>query len=250
VASVLENPLPVLILFDIDATLIVTGGAGIRAMETAGKALFGEACQFEGVEVAGRLDPLIMRDMLARAGVSATPENLAKFRAGYERQMVELFRAWPSARALPGVGELLAELRTRKAATLGLLTGNFETTGKIKLKACGIDSGQFEIGVWGDDSREEPPARQHLPPVAVERFRKTKGRDPEGVVIVGDTPHDVRCAQVHGHRSLGVATGQYSVTDLRAAGADYVVPDLTDRGAIVRWMFGPSAGARDGGAGR
>jgi phosphoglycolate phosphatase-like HAD superfamily hydrolase len=226
-----------LMLFDIDATLISTSGAGIRAMEAAGRELFGPTFSSTGVEYAGRLDPLIVRDLLTANGEQATPANTALLRSAYGRHLHEQLRHAASARSLPGVSRLLDLLEPR--ATLGLLTGNYADTGSIKLRACGIDPARFPIAAWGDESPHDPPDRSHLPPVALARYRARFGRnaDPARCAIIGDTPHDVRCAKVNGLRALGVATGMFSADALRRAGADLVLPDLSDAGAAADWLL-------------
>lgn len=226
-----------LMLFDIDATLISTSGVGIRAMEAAGRELFGPAFSSAGVEYAGRLDPLIVRDLLAANGRAATPENAANLRSAYGRHLREQLPRTASARSLPGVAQLLDLLEPR--TTLGLLTGNYADTGSIKLRACGIDPARFPIAAWGDESPHDPPDRCHLPPVALSRYRARFGRDadPARCAIIGDTPHDVRCAKVNGLRALAVATGMFSIDALRQAGADLVLPDLSDAAAAADWLL-------------
>ena len=225
-----------LLLFDIDATLISTSGVGIRAMEAAGRELFGPAFTSTGVEYAGRLDPLIVRDLLIANGLPDSAANAAKLREGYRRHLTEKLPQTPTARSLPGVPQLLDLLQQR--ATLGLLTGNYADTGSIKLRACGIDPSRFPIAAWGDESPHDPPDRTHLPPVALARFRARFGRDvdPARCAIIGDTPHDVRCAKVNGLRALAVATGMFSI-DGRQAGADLVLPDLSDAAAAADWLL-------------
>lgn len=226
-----------LLLFDIDATLISTGGVGIRAMEAAGRELFGPGFSSAGVDYAGRLDPLIVRDLLAANGRPATPANAANLRCAYGHHLREQLPRTASARSLPGVLQLLDLLEPR--ATLGLLTGNYADTGAIKLRACGIDPARFPIAAWGDDSPHDPPDRSHLPPVALDRYRARFGRDadPARCAIIGDTPHDVRCAKVNGLRALAVATGMFSADVLRQAGADLVLPDLSDAAAAADWLL-------------
>ncbi len=228
-----------LILFDIDATLIRTSGAGIRAMVSAGKALFGEAfAGADGIDFAGRLDPLILSNMLGKSGLADSTENARAMRVEYRAHLVRALVPGVG-RALPGVPELLAALAERDGLALGLLTGNFAETGRLKLAACGIDPDQFTVCAWGDDSPHQPPARDHLPPVAMDRYRERFGRaiDARNVTIIGDTPHDVACALAHGCRVLGVATGQFGVDTLIAAGAHRSVPDLSATADIVRWLL-------------
>jgi len=150
------------------------------------------------------------------------------------------------ATALPGVHDLLAALATptrQGRVTLALLTGNFEEAGLLKLRRCGIDPGLFAFGVYGDHAPTSPPAREDLVPVGMERARRHGRREylPGEFVVIGDTPHDVRCAVVHGGRSLAVATGRSSVEELQVAGADLAVPDLRQTQRLVDWILESTA---------
>lgn len=232
-----------LLLFDIDLTLITTGGAGIRAMTAAGREVFGPGFTAEGVSYAGRLDPLIISDMLRVSGLEDTPAAHRRLREVYLAHLARELELSAGKRALPGVHQLLAGLdkdrRERADLTLGLLTGNFEATGRMKLAACGIDTARFTIAAWGDDSPHTPPRRDHLVPVALARDAARRGGTLAGerVTIIGDTPHDVACAKAHGCRALGVATGRTPIDELRGAGADLAVPDLSDTKAIRAWLL-------------
>lgn len=228
-----------LILFDIDATLISTSGAGIRAMHDFGREQYGPAFRIDGVEFAGRLDPLIISDMLRANQIEETPEKAAAFRAGYRRFLEKrLLDPTTVAKSLPGVPALLDALSAVETVTMALLTGNFQETGCLKLRHCGIDPDRFQLSVWGDESRSSPPRRDDLPGVALARHRERLGAPFEAgrAVVIGDTPHDVRCAQAHGCRSLGVATGSYTVEQLGACGPTRVVPDLSETRTIVDWL--------------
>jgi phosphoglycolate phosphatase len=227
-----------LILFDIDMTLITTGGAGMKAMQDAGRELFGASFSTDGIEFAGRLDPLIITDMLVKHGVADGPARHTEFRAVYRRHLERRLQQPGNRTALPGVTELLRELAGR-AVMLGLLTGNFEETGSMKLRACGIDPTGFAVRVWGDECRVHPPRREHLVPVGLERGRAVLKRplEPAHVAIIGDTPHDVACARAHGCRSVGVATGKFGLDDLRAAGADVALSDLSDTHRVISWLM-------------
>ncbi|MBL8762981.1 MAG: haloacid dehalogenase-like hydrolase [Phycisphaerae bacterium] len=229
-----------LILFDIDATLLTTTRTGVRALERAGRDRFGPAFSVERTEFAGRLDPAIIRDLLRDNGAALTPAHEDALRDGYARHLVPLLATPGICRPLPGVPELLAGLFARADVTVGLLTGNFRHTGCIKLRACGIDPDQFHLSVWADDAVPDRPNRADLPPVALRRFRERHGRDiaPARVTIIGDTPHDVRCARVHGCRVLAVATGSYGIEELTASGADRVVPNLSATEDVIRWLVG------------
>lgn len=229
-----------LILFDIDATLISTSGVGMRALGAAGQELFGAGFTEARTAFAGRLDPVIIADLLRDNGQEPTPEHRRAMRAGYRKHLEKHLDGGAVRRVLPGVPELLGELRGRDGVVLGLLTGNFPETGAIKLRACGIEPEWFEVAVWADDSPHDPPAREHLPAVGIAKYRARKGREiePSRVTIVGDTPHDVSCALANGCRCLGVATGMFSVEQLLGAGAHRAVVDLSDTAGVVGWLVG------------
>jgi len=228
-----------LILFDIDATLISTSGVGIRAMEAAGRELFGPSFSSNGVEYAGRLDPLIVADLLIANGQQRTLANMLALRSGYRKHLTEQLPQTPTARALPGVPALLDALEASRGAALGLLTGNYQDTGSLKLRACGIEPDRFPVSAWGDESPHDPPDRAHLPPIALARYRERFNREPEPrrCAIIGDTPHDIRCAKAHDLRVLAVATGSYNADALSAAGADKVLNDLSDTQKVLHWLL-------------
>ncbi len=228
-----------LILFDIDATLITTSRTGIWAMGEAGRALFGADFDENVVEYAGRLDPLIIGELLVHHGQDATPDAIARFRAAYKHHLETRIHEPGVAQMCPGVGELLTALEHDGSATLGLLTGNYPETGAVKLRASGVDPDRFAIAAWGCDSPHHPPARQHLPPVAMRRYRERFSRDiaADRVTIIGDTPHDIACAHAHGCRALGVATGHFSVEQLFDSGADHAVGTLSNTGEVMAWLM-------------
>jgi phosphoglycolate phosphatase-like HAD superfamily hydrolase len=216
-----------LILFDIDGTLLLTGGAGFRAMARAGRELYDRPIDWESVDPSGALDPLIFDQAIRGAGIAPTEEEQVLFRELYARYMPEELARHPERlRVMPGVPELIASLRGRPDLLLGLLTGNFEMTARLKIEASGLAWEAFAVGAFGG----EAPTRPELVPVARARFEGRYGRSipPANVLIVGDTPKDVHCARENGCRVLGVATGRYSVEALEAAGADRAVESLAD----------------------
>ncbi len=231
-----------LVLFDIDATLLRTQRAGVDAMGAAGRSLVDPEFDENRIEYAGRLDPLIIADLLQTHGREASSQAIDAFAAAYQRELRSLLDADPQrAEPCPGVPELLDELERLQGVTLGLLTGNFEATGSIKLRSAGLNPERFAVRVWGDDSPHEPPSRDHLPGVAIERQSARTGGawSGERSLIIGDTVHDIACALAHGCRSLGVATGSYSVDALAESGADRAVDDLSDTSSIVEWILDP-----------
>jgi phosphoglycolate phosphatase len=216
-----------LFLFDIDGTLVITGGAGQRAMNRAFDDVFGIPDAFTGIELAGRTDTSILGEAM-----SPTPDATAAFRARYLVCLQEeVPRPGPNKRVLPGITDLLAELEPRPHNFLGLLTGNYCDAAEVKLSHFDLWR-YFRCGAFGEDHGD----RNALVPVALDRARSAgvpPHVDEARVVVIGDTPRDVRCAHAHGARCVAVATGEYSVDALRGAGADVVFGDLSDTRAVL-----------------
>lgn len=231
-----------LLLFDIDLTLLTTNGAGMQAMAAAGRDLHGPSFTADGVAFAGRLDPLIIDDLLRTHGVEPTPARAAAFRRAYAERLAAWFAGGAGAKALPGVHDLLGALRERRARepslALGVLTGNFEETGVLKLRAAGIDDAHFDVRVWGDASPSTPPRRSDLVPVGIRAYERARRATvpPSRVVVLGDTEHDVHAARAHGCRALGVATGRTPAPALAEAGADAVLDDFSDVPRVLRTL--------------
>ncbi|MEE9394088.1 MAG: HAD hydrolase-like protein [Planctomycetota bacterium] len=135
---------------------------------------------------------------------------------------------------------LLEKLGRRDDLVLGLLTGNYEFSGRMKLKACGVKNAAFTLGAFGEDASFPHPHRRNLPPVAQRRFELSFGHAAENTIIIGDTPHDVDCAHAHGLPALGVATGTASLEELKAAGADLAIEDLSDVNSVFDWIANAS----------
>jgi phosphoglycolate phosphatase len=226
-----------LILFDIDGTLVLTGGAGKRGMTRAFDAVFGVADAFAGIELSGRTDTSILADAFECHHIRVNPDGVGRFRTRYlECLRDEVVRATSGKRVLPGISTLLEALHARVDSFLGLLTGNFAEAAEVKLGHFDLWR-YFRCGAFGEDAHD----RNQLVPIALDRARAC-GLAPhvaiEGVVIVGDTPRDVVCAQRHGARVIAVATGEYNVDELRRTGADVVFEDLSDTTAILAALYG------------
>ncbi len=214
-----------LVLFDIDGTLLHSLGAGRRAMRRALEAVYGTAGPIDTYDMAGKTDRHIIEDLLQAAGVPQA-EIDARFDAytrAYERYLEEELQQRPP-RALPGTHALIARLSRRHDVVIGLLTGNLVPGARLKLRYAGFDPRLFQVGAFGSDARD----RDALPPIALRRAREQigypfRGRD---VVIVGDTPRDIRCSRTIGAKSVAVATGPYPEDVLHAHGADVVLPHL------------------------
>lgn len=210
------------ILFDIDGTLIHTGGAGTRSLDRAFHRLFGIAHAFQGYSMAGRTDRQIMRDGLKMHGLPYMDGNVDTLVTEYLRNLrTEIHN--PERKFQPGVRELLDVLR-REGHPLGLLTGNLEEGARIKLEPFGLND-YFPDGAFGSDHED----RNMLLPIVIEKFARRGFRfAPEDCIIIGDTPRDVQCARVHGAPSIAVATGPYSKEDLTNTDADAVFDSLED----------------------
>jgi phosphoglycolate phosphatase-like HAD superfamily hydrolase len=225
-----------LILFDIDGTLLLTQRSGTKSIREAATAMIGESFTLEGVEIAGSLDPVIWNELATLNGID-DPESLHdEFRTRYVEYFTRRMEENPTAAtALPGVPELLETLDGRPGVTLGILTGNYPETGRMKIEMAGIDPSRFDVTVWGTDGAR----RRELPGVAMSIYNETASGaiDPGRVVVIGDTPHDVDCALHHGCRSLAVATGQYEAATLREAGAHLVVPNLAETDMLAGWLL-------------
>jgi phosphoglycolate phosphatase len=227
-----------LVLFDIDGTLLSSGGAAARAFRGALEEVFGTSGPNEGYSFGGRTDPQIARDLLRLAGVDDRRIEADLDRV-WDIYTASLAREFTRVRATtyPGVHPLLDRLDGgRDLAVLGLLTGNVAEGARLKLESAEIDPGRFRLGAYGSDHAD----RRELPMIAVERAEQAVGRRFRGkeVVIVGDTPHDISCGEHLGVRTVAVATGSYSREDLAACGPDFSFDDFSDTDAVVQAIIG------------
>ena len=224
-----------LVLFDIDGTLVLTGGAGLRAMNRAGEAVLGSAGLIDGITLAGRTDWIILHDALARIGRDLDDDLFNRLRDAYITNLRdEIHQRGQGVKAvMPGIAELLPMLEARDDIWLGLLTGNFEQGARIKLEHFDLWR-YFRCGAFGDDA----PDRNALVPFALERARGCGLGDLpyEDVFVIGDTPHDVACAHAVGAVPVAVATGGFTVDQLRETGAPHVFSDLSDTEAFVQLL--------------
>jgi phosphoglycolate phosphatase-like HAD superfamily hydrolase len=221
-----------LVLFDIDGTILLTAGAGRRAIVAALTEEIEGTDAFDRVRFDGKTDPQIVAELLEAAGDSG-PLAQARLDAVCERYVRHLARELeaPATRTtlMPGVEPLLDRLEAEPGVVLGLLTGNIAEGAALKLRSGGVDPSRFRVGAYGSDSARRPD----LPAIAARRAASLFGREPSGaeVVIIGDTPADIHCGLAIAARAIGVATGSYSVADLAACRPHAVFEDLsaTDR---------------------
>ena len=225
-----------LLLWDIDGTLIASGGAGMRALRTALRNVFAIDASLDDIHFGGRTDTWIMREVFRKFDLTETAENFTRFFDGYVAALpAEL--ANPHARVLPGVRALLEAAARHDHVAQGLLTGNMRRGAQVKLIHHGLWE-HFPFGAFADDSEQ----RNDLGPHALRRARAHTGADfsPARVWIIGDTPHDIACARAIGVRALVVATGGHTDVELAAHAPDALLPDLADPAAFWRIIFPPS----------
>lgn len=219
------------LLFDIDGTLALTGGAGLRAMSDAFYQLFGVKEAFKKVNLTGRTDTSIIRDALEDYDLPFTRDAEFEFRNLYYDLIRTEIKVPNSEKYLmPGIKELLQELEKRDNIYLGLLTGNWETSGRTKLGEFDINH-YFRFGAFADDSE----IRNELLPYAVKRFERLYDRSPnqEQVYVIGDTPSDINCAKPHNAISVAVGAAKYSVDQLSKYNPDYLFADFSDVGKVL-----------------
>jgi phosphoglycolate phosphatase len=229
-----------LVLFDIDGTILLTGGAGKRAFNRALSDVF-RCTGPDDHPFGGKTDPQIARELMRIEGhedphIDANMRDLLDRYVGYLHD--ELRVDSTAIRTMPGIHELLDALEGRDDVVVGLLTGNVIPGARAKLDAAGINFDRFKVGAYGSDHE----VRGELAAVAQRRAREEIGVDVPGhdVVIIGDTPADLQCGRSIGARAIGVATGHYTVEDLMAYEAAAIFEDLSDTDAVVRAILDES----------
>ncbi len=220
-----------LLLFDIDNTLLYSGGAGSLAMAEAFRDQFGIENGFGRVEFSGRTDRYILAEALRQHRISGDYEaHEAGFLERYYALLPAALRQ-RKGRLMPGFPGMLDALSRREGVRLGLATGNFSGSAELKLKHFGIWR-YFEGGGFGEESED----RADMVAKALERL--ADGLSPADVVVIGDTPHDISSAKANGAVAVGVATGSNSVDELRASGASFVFRDFSDWEQAVAKLTG------------
>lgn len=221
----MNAPERIAVLFDIDGTLIVTGGAGAASWRMAFDELFGIPADIGEFTDAGLTDPDVGRKTF-EAVMHRAPER-KEFTRLLERRLFYLHQTVRDStgyRVLAGVHELLPRLIT-DGYLLGLVTGNLEASAHIKLHRAGLNR-FFSFGGYGSDSTD----RGELTKIALRRAALVYGEavTPAQAITVGDTPHDITGAHAAGIACVGVASNNFTVKQLRDAGADYAIASLTD----------------------
>lgn len=213
------------VLFDIDGTLLVTGGAGAVAWQRAFRELHGIDADIEEHTHAGMTDPeiagIVFREVIGRDGSEA---ERAQAIAGYLSHLEDAVNESTGYRVMPGIEELLPQLAER-GVLLGIVTGNIEPAAHIKLARADLNR-FFTFGGYGSDSAD----RTELTKRALERGGVVSAGplDLGATIAVGDTPRDVSAGHGAGIRVVGVATGAYTVAQLAEAGADWALESVAD----------------------
>lgn len=222
-----------LFLFDIDGTLITSGGAGETALIEAMALRFGVQEDLKGITLAGATDALIAVALLKKHGLEATPENTAALLDSY---LHSLGPSMPrhSGRVLPGILPLLDALKQRPDAVLALLTGNMVRGAEIKLGHYGVWD-YFEFGAFADDHHD----RNELGKFAKARATEKHGVsfEPEQIYVIGDTPRDIECGRAIGARTVAIATGNFDTASLAEHSPDFLFEDLRDTPAVLEALF-------------
>jgi phosphoglycolate phosphatase len=213
------------VLFDIDGTILVTGGAGAVAWQRAFRELHGVDADINEHTHAGMTDPeiaaIVFREVIGREGSSV---ERAEAIAGYLSHLQQAVEESDGYRVMPGTEELLPRL-AGEGILLGLVTGNIEAAAHIKLARADLNR-FFAFGGYGSDSSD----RTELTRKAVDRGGRVAGKelDPAATIAVGDTPRDVKAGHGAGIKVVGVATGSYTVDDLTRAGADWALENVLE----------------------
>jgi len=233
-----------LVLFDVDGTLVSTGGAGMRAFYGAMRLVFDVSVDKEVIRPDGKTDPMIAKEMLAYFGqanrwCAATREVFFSSYLDCLEEEMRRAKEQGRIRILPGVLNLLELLSRQPDFCVGLVTGNLEKGARIKLEKAGLD-GYFRFGGYGSDSDDRTTltrigigrGAQSIAPAAV-----------EASFVIGDTPLDILHGHAAGAAVIAVACAKYRMEDLAPHNPDLLVGDLTPAESIVRFMrSGPRQG--------
>ncbi len=213
-----------LVLFDIDGTLVHTGGAGVKAFAKVFETLFDARDGFEKLKFAGRTDVSLVREFFQYHDIAPEPDNFDRFFEAYVFWLDHILED-SSTDTCPGVWEFLADLgKLPKPPMMGLLTGNIRLGAEIKLRHFDLWK-EFETGAFADDHE----SRDKIAAVARDRGRRLLGqslRDDE-ILVIGDTPFDIQCGRAIGAKVLAVATGGATLEQLQPHQPDWAIPNLS-----------------------
>lgn len=212
-----------LLLWDIDSTLITTGGAGDKALKRVVEERFGVRDDLHDIEIAGRTDSWIAASILSKYGIEPDPERVTQFLDDYIAQLAELLPQL-NGHIMPGVKAILDRLQTREDRVLALLTGNLRRGAELKLQRYCLWN-YFKFGAFADDHAD----RNELGAFARARAKEEHTHDFEvaRIDVIGDTGHDIACGKIFGARTIAVATGSWTREQLAAHAPDFLFDDLS-----------------------
>jgi phosphoglycolate phosphatase len=221
-----------LLLFDIDGTLIHSGGAGVHSLKSAFKERFDIDDDLRDIEIAGMTDSGIVASILNKHKIPATNENVSAFLDSYVH-FLSLELPQRKGALLPGVLDLLERLKSRPHLVLALLTGNVSRGAQLKLEHYGVWH-FFEFGAFADDHRD----RNRLGSFARARAKEKHGREfsASEIDVIGDTPRDIACGKALGARTIAVATGTWSRDELAKYDPDFLIDDLSDVETVIHTL--------------
>ncbi|HET7227624.1 MAG TPA: HAD hydrolase-like protein [Chthoniobacterales bacterium] len=218
-----------LLLFDIDGTLVNTGGAGVESLKATVRNRFRAGDDLRDIEIAGKTDRAIIRDILRKYGVDPTEEKITSFAREYIDGL-PLCLSQTRGRVLPGVQQLLKRLKPQPHIVLALLTGNLQEGARLKLQHYGLWD-FFEFGAFADDHHD----RNELGAFARKRAQLKHGHDFDAadIDVIGDTNHDIACGKAFGARTIAVATGSWSRERLKGCTPDFLFDDLSSTDDVI-----------------
>jgi hypothetical protein len=218
-----------LYLFDIDGTLITSGGAGETSYREAVAKICGSLAPLEGINFAGNTDTGLARSVLLAAGREPTREAIMTLHDTYLGILADRIHLHQGS-LLPGIIPILDILKERSDCVLALLTGNLAAGAEVKLTHYGVWH-YFDFGAYADDHHE----RNRLGPIAVSRAFEEHGEEftPERIYVIGDTPRDIECGKAFGALTVAVATGKYSRNELASHHPDFLFDDFSDPEAVM-----------------
>ncbi len=227
----------ILVLFDIDGTLLHAAGSGRAATERAMREVFGTVGKLAEYRFSGKTDWYTLLALLGPEGFAEAQIEAAlpRYDAAVARHMAEIMGDYRIV-ALPGALELVRTLRDRSNVLLGVITGNMPRMADLKLRAAGLDPEDFSIGVYGSEAR----VRRQLVPLALERAEKFCGTrfGPPNIVFIGDTPDDIDCAHSIGAQAIAVTTGMASRAELEQQQPVTVLDNLADQAQVLSIIMG------------
>jgi phosphoglycolate phosphatase-like HAD superfamily hydrolase len=236
------------ILWDVDGTLVSAGPAARDAFDLAVAATVGRSPHGHGVEMSGKTDPQIAMEILAALELSegeARGHLPVVLRSLEEELQTAADLVREHGRVMPGIGTLLPELHAAAGVVQSVLTGNLEANARLKVGTFGLHRWlDLDVGAYGSDDQD----RSRLVPVALAKVRDRRGIrfEPGDVWVVGDTPLDLACARAGGARCLLVATGRFGFEELAGLGADAVLSDVTETGAVANLLLSDGEAGSEG----